>query len=256
MVYFDWRERGTSINGERHASEQSLSQVSLLGDRSNNQDRAAYFADNVRTLLVVADGMGGHADGAAAAQCVIDAAALLFETEADLPPAQLLQRIAMHAHIAITRLHPGASDRDQPRTTAVMCHICAGQALFAHAGDSRGYHLRGRQIVQRTRDHSLVEIMVSKGEITEQQALKHPLRNQVSRCLGGLGRLRALELTVCPPLQSDDCLLLCSDGFWAALSEDELASRAELDALARTATGRGQGRADNCTALRNIIQRV
>ncbi len=194
--------------------------------------------------------MGGHSDGAAAAQCVIDVVRRLFTSEAQLPAAQLLQRIGLESHLAIQALAPGLSERQQPRTTLVCAVIDGDKVLFGHAGDSRGYHLRAGKIVHITRDHSAVALMVRRGDLSPEQARRHPLRNQVTRCLGGVGRAPALELTPCPPLRAGDTLLLCSDGFWDPLSDAELSSDTSLDALARRAVSRNPGTADNCTALR------
>lgn len=239
---------GASINaGDR---EPVIESVSLQGDRANNQDRAEVFRHQDRVLLVLADGMGGHADGAAAAQCVLDAAAELLGTQPHLPPAPLMQRIALTAHQAIATLRPDASDREQPRTTVVMCHLQGRNAVFAHAGDSRGYLIREGQVAYRTRDHSVVEMMVRRGELSEDEALAHPLRNQVSRCVGGLGKPPVLDLTPCPPLRNGDTLLLASDGFWEPLTAAQLCADTPLEALAARATAVHIGRADNCTALR------
>ncbi len=242
-------ERATSIYVSGDLAERKCEWVCLQGDRKSNQDRAIALSHEQRLLLIVADGMGGHSDGAAAAQCVVDCAQEVFSSDESLPPPQLLQRIALVAHQHIQQLHPDAHDREQPRTTLVACLIDEGKALFAHAGDSRGYHIRNTAILHRTQDHSPVSLMVRRGEITEEQAKAHPLRNQVSRCLGGLGSPPALELTPCPALQTGDQILLCSDGYWGPLSSTELCSDTALENLAEAAVQRRSGRADNCTAL-------
>ncbi len=230
--------------------------VSLVGDRSNNQDRAICLQDDRRLLMVVADGMGGHSDGASAAEAVIETAAQLFRENQELPATGLMQRIALQSHLSLLELHPNLSNRDQPRTTVVMLHCQAGRAVFAHAGDSRGYLLRDQQTLYRTQDHSVVAEMMRRGELSEEQARRHPLRNQVTRCIGGQGRPAALQFTPCPPLQENDQFLLCSDGFWEPLESAEIASDRPLQELAQIAVGRRTGRADNCTALRSGFRPV
>lgn len=214
------------------------------------------MSDDQRLLLLVADGMGGHADGALAAQCVVDVAQQIFRDQPDKSGARLLQQIALAAHQAIAQINPDAPDRQQPRTTLIACLLENGKALFAHAGDSRGYLIRDGQQLQRTQDHSAVNTMIQRGEITEEEAKLHPLRNQVSRCLGGLTPPPALDLTPCPPLQVGDRFLLCSDGFWDPLELAELCSDNDLQELAQQAVERKPGRADNCTALRARVQSV
>lgn len=249
-------KRIRSINGDSVATPLEVEFVSLLGDRKNNQDRAEAFLGDHRALLVLADGMGGHSDGALAAQCVIDQARELFPQMQDLPPVPMMQRIALQAHQQIGHLNPELSDREQPRTTVVMLVVEEGRAVFTHSGDSRGYLIRNGQVLYRTRDHSVVEGMMRRGELTEEQARKHPFRNQVSRCLGGLTRPTPLEVTPCPPLAAGDTFLLCSDGLWEPLSDAELCGSDSLQALAERATERNLGRADNTTALRTRLQSV
>lgn len=200
--------------------------------------------------------MGGHADGALAAQCVMDVAARIFADEAQQPAAQLIQRIGLESHLAIQSVAPDLSERQQPRTTVVCAVVDGPNVLFAHAGDSRAYHLRRGEIVHVTRDHSAVAMMVRRGDIRPQDARHHPMRNQVTRCLGGGGPPPALELTPCPPLRPGDTLLLCSDGFWDPLEPDELGSNIELTELAQRAVARNPGSADNCTALRIRFESV
>ena len=243
-------ERATSIYAKGELAEQCCECTSLLGDRKNNQDRAIALSNGQRLLLIVADGMGGHSDGALAAQQVVDCAQELFSAGESIATPQLMQNITLQAHQRITQINPQAHDRDQARTTLVACMIEDGKALFGHAGDSRGYLIRDGEILQRTLDHSAVSMLVQRGEISEEEAKNHPLRNQVSRCLGGLSPPPALELTPCPPLQSGDRFLLCSDGFWDLLSVEELCSKESLEKLAQTAVSRKPGRADNCTVLR------
>lgn len=235
-------------HGER--AEQMTEYVSLLGDRSNNQDRTVAISDDKRLLLIVADGMGGHSDGALAAQCVVDCALELFPSLPDAPAVQILQRIALQSHQNIAKLSPELPDRHQPRTTIIGAVVEANKALFAHSGDSRGYHIRDGKVLHRTLDHSAVGMMVRRGDISEEEAKLHPMRNQVSRCLGGKGKPTPLELTPCPPLTAGDSLLLCSDGFWEPLQNEEICASKSLQELAEAAVSRKPERADNCTALR------
>lgn len=233
--------------------------LSLLGDRENNQDRAIALHAEKRSLLVLGDGMGGHADGALAAQCLIDAARERFSDADALNALQLMQKTVIAAHAAIASLRADLPDAQQPRTTAVLCVIQGTNAIFGHAGDSRAYLYRQGKLLRRTRDHSTVEMMVRQGSLSEAAARSHPLRNQVSRCLGGAGHPPALEFTPCPAVQPGDCILLCSDGFWEPLRDSELASASgdtTLIELAEQAVDRHPGRADNCTVLRHFVKSV
>ena len=108
-----------------------------------------------------------------------------------------------------------------PRTTCVVCLIDGEQAWWAHVGDSRLYLLRSGTLVARTRDHTPVEELLQSGAIVEDDLRTHPLRNSVSRCLGGGLKLPKISLDQAR-LETDDVLLLCSDGLWSALPERRL----------------------------------
>ena len=108
-----------------------------------------------------------------------------------------------------------------PRTTCVACLVQNDTAYWAHVGDSRFYLLRDGALLQRTRDHTPVEELLQSGLLSEEELRNHPLRNSVSRCLGGSPRFPDISLdqaTLC----TDDTLLLCSDGLWSAVSEAQL----------------------------------
>jgi serine/threonine protein phosphatase PrpC len=99
--------------------------------------------------------------------------------------------------------------------------VQGNQAYWAHLGDSRLYLLRNGLLVARTRDHTPVEELLQSGAINENELRDHPLRNSVSRCLGGLRALPDISFDQAE-LRADDTLLLCSDGLWSALPEQKL----------------------------------
>jgi len=108
-----------------------------------------------------------------------------------------------------------------PRTTCVACLVQDGIAYWAHVGDSRLYLIRNEKIVARTRDHSKVRKMVDAGLITAEEARYHAEKNKVYTCLGGFYPPE-IELGGKVALVDGDSLLLCSDGFWSGLDEQEL----------------------------------
>ena len=90
-------------------------------------------------------------------------------------------------------------------------------AYWAHVGDSRIYQLRQAQVLERTRDHSHVEVLLREGLITEAEVHGHPMRNYVECCLGGDAALPEMTISSRRKLKSGDVLLLCTDGLWANL---------------------------------------
>ena len=97
-------------------------------------------------------------------------------------------------------------------------------AYWVHVGDSRVYQLRAGEVAARTRDHSHVELLVRAGRITERQAHDHPMRNYVECCIGGDPVLPEMSLSGRNVLLPGDVLLLCSDGLWAGLTDEQLAT--------------------------------
>ena len=196
-----------------------------LGNRSNNQDRCLVLERRNSALLVVADGMGGHARGELAAQTTIDSLSRSFLSHRGTisEPHDFLEHAMNHAHLEVVDAGRSQQPRIDPRTTCVVCLVQGDQAWWAHVGDSRLYLLRGGKILMRTRDHTPVEELLQRGAIAEEDIRKHPLRNSVSRCLGGKPMLPKISFDQAQ-LKPDDILLLCSDGFWSALPESRLAS--------------------------------
>lgn len=211
-----------------------------LGNRSNNQDRCLVQTRRESTLLVVADGMGGHARGELAAQIAVDSLARSFVSHQGAidEPHRFLEHAINHAHLEIVDAGRSESPPIDPRTTCVACLVQGDTAYWAHVGDSRLYLLRGGRVLTRTRDHTPVEELLQSGAIDEQDIRHHPLRNSVSRCLGGAPKLPKTSFDQAQ-LQADDILLLCSDGFWSALPEERLAglpTDGDLDAAANRIT--------------------
>ena len=198
-----------------------------IGDRVEQQDRVAVLMREGFCLLVVADGLGGHENGALAAQCVVDAAREKFRTASDAEPLDLLTGIVCRAHARIHRL--GAETNTAPRSTCVLLHIGACESVWGHTGDSRLYRFEHARLVERTLDHSQVEMLRLEGRIDEEQMKCHPDRNRLFEALGGQDA-PAFE-TARAPLSTQTGFLLASDGLWANVSDAELEAVFEAERL-------------------------
>ena len=199
-------------------------ELSLIGGREENQDRVAVVSDDDATLAVVIDGMGGHADGARAAEVASQTITRSFEK---LPhpvfdPQGFLHLSIGQAHQDLVALGDGLSVDVRPRATCVACLVQDDGAYWGHVGDSRIYLIRNGQIFERTRDHSHVELLLQEGLITEEEIIDHPMRNFVECCLGGDIVLPGMNITSLKKLLPGDTLLACSDGFWSGLDDDEI----------------------------------
>ncbi len=232
--------------------------ISLLGGREENQDRVTAAVAEQAALLVAVDGMGGHADGARAAQVtqqlILDA---FWHTPQPLfDPLGFLHLTLGRAHDEVVKLGVHLPLEQRPRATCAVCLIQQHASWWAHVGDSRLYHVRRGTLLARSRDHSHVELLLREGVISPEQAHNHPMRNFVECCLGGDPILPDMSLTRRRPLEPNDVLLVCTDGLWGAVSDAEIASelgapgelKGRLLALGTRAVKRGGGASDNTSA--------
>ena len=234
-------------------------ELSLLGDREDNQDRVTVSAQEQAALLVVIDGMGGHSDGSRAADTALKSLLESFR-QTSLPmfdPLGFLHMALSRAHDDVAKLGNGQTIDTRPRATTAICLIQEGAAFWAHIGDSRVYHMRHGKILQRTRDHSHVELLLREGKITEDELPTRPMRNFVECCLGGDPAIPEMTVSGRHVLQPGDVLLLCTDGIWANLRDTDIAGffrednqelRAWLEALGRRAVQASAPFSDNSTA--------
>lgn len=216
--------------------------------RSANED--AVF---VRTpVFVVADGMGGAQAGEVASK----AAAEAFDRDLpDAPPERVLRERIEAANREIHDLARADPSRTGMGTTITAAIVDAQgeEVCIGHVGDSRAYRLRGGGLERLTRDHSLVEEMRRKGQITDAQAEDHPQRSIITRALGPEPEVEVDVQTV--PAAAGDVFLLCSDGLTTMVGEERIGSilsaAASMSEAVRTLVdeaNRAGGR-DNITAL-------
>lgn len=236
----------------------SIFQESRRGTRKSNQDRVAYCYTRDALLMLVADGMGGHLHGELAAEIAAQFITREFRREAQSRlrnPAAFLQQALSGAHRAIVKRAEDDVLAEVPRTTCVACVVQDGAACWAHAGDSRLYHLREGRILAQTRDHSLVQQLIDSGRMRAEAAPAHPERNRIYNCLGS-ARPPRVDLSESTQLQTGDVLLLCSDGLWGPLSAKLISSAVQKAGIMQAApelldqAERRSGReCDNLTAI-------
>ena len=204
----------------------TIFQESRKGQRKVNQDRIAYTFSRDALLLVVADGMGGHAGGEIAAQLAVRLFIERFQQEAKpvlKNPLKFLQDTMVRAHAALGSYANQFSMLETPRTTCVACLVQAGHAYWAHVGDSRLYLFRQGGLIGATKDHSKVQYLVDQGIIGADEIGQHPDRNKIFSCLGGLVD-PVIDLSRRTPLRNGDILVLCTDGLWAVFDQREIST--------------------------------
>lgn len=184
--------------------------------REVNEDR--FFASDELGLWLVADGMGGLARGDWAASTVAEVAATI-ECR-DTVPAMLEVAAAALREANERIMDESAARSAQMGTTAVLVVVRGRDFGVIWVGDSRCYLLRDRKLHRLTRDHSQVQEMVDRGLIDEAAAAVHPMRNVLTRAVG-VARPLMMDM-VSDTLRPDDLLLLCSDGLYGVVGEQEL----------------------------------
>ncbi|MEQ8695241.1 MAG: protein phosphatase 2C domain-containing protein, partial [Bauldia litoralis] len=156
------------------------------GGRDEQQDAVAVLErpDGGECLVVLADGMGGHAGGSLASRTVVETAERVWADDgAPGDPRGLLAHICQSAHEAINQA--GEDQNLSPRSTCVLLHLRGGMAHWAHVGDSRLYRFRDGAQLGRTRDHSVVQMLLDMGKISEEEMGTHPDQNRLTQSLGG-----------------------------------------------------------------------
>ncbi len=236
----------------------SVYQESHIGARKVNQDRMGYSFTRDALLLVLADGMGGHLRGEIAATIALQTISALFQQQATpyvKKPERFLEEAFMVAHQDIHRYRAAHNLPETPRTTVVACLIQHNTATWAHCGDSRLYWMRNGQILARTRDHSHVENLIAKGLASPSERTTHPDRNKLYNCLGA-GAVPKVEISSRASMLPGDMVLLCSDGLWAVLPDEELVRSLQSQTVVRAvpelvgkAVGLAGAASDNVTAL-------
>lgn len=191
--------------------------------RQQNQD--AYYLDIPTDTLavgVVCDGMGGARAGNIASMMAVETFTDTLQSwqSSNREPDALLLQAAEQANAAV--FHRACTDPDcrGMGTTMVATLVLGEQAHILNIGDSRAYHICEAGIVKLTRDHSVVEDLVLRGDITPEQARTHPQKNLITRALGAEEQIRAdlFHRTLAP----GEFLLLCSDGLSNVVADQEL----------------------------------
>ncbi len=187
--------------------------------RARRANEDAYFARS--PVFVVADGMGGAQAGEVASRVAIEAFERGLSDGAGASGEELLAERVKEANQRIHAMSQEAMSRAGMGTTITAAHVGEHDVAIAHVGDSRAYRLRGGEFTRLTEDHSLVEEMRRRGQLTAQEADEHPQRSIITRALGP-------EPEVVVDTRSwrgaaGDIFLLCSDGLTSMVSESQVA---------------------------------
>jgi serine/threonine protein phosphatase PrpC len=195
-----------------------------LGKRTNNEDfvsprkGTATIADK---LFVVCDGVGGEKKGEVASGIVCLAIQEYIKKQASINGRErgLVQNAIHHANEKLAAYV--STDPDAKRMSTTLALVLLGDTAITAAwcGDTRIHHIRAGNVLWKSKDHSLVGELVSQGELTEEEARRHPQRNVITRSLNALNFNNAVDYHEIKNVESGDYLLLCTDGLLERINE-------------------------------------
>lgn len=189
-----------------------------VGGRDKNEDRCEIFEADGAVCAVVADGLGGHGGGDVASTMAVDLMGKQFLAAA----ANQAVEFRVWFEIVNENIYRAQTARCRMRTTLAALWTDGTQYLLAHVGDTRIYHFINGQLSSVTFDHSVAQMAVFRGEITQQQIRGHIDRNRLLRALGTEGKVKVEVSGPDDLTEGRHAFLLCTDGFWEYVLESEM----------------------------------
>lgn len=192
--------------------------------RTHNEDSVTIVKNiNDEILLAVADGMGGHRGGEIASSIAINNVAKRFSEISSVGNKEdaiaWIQDIVREANAAIYKYTAEHPESQGMGTTLVLAILTHNFLLFGNIGDSSGYVIKNKKLHKITNDHTLVNLLVKSGELTEEAAKDHPRKNVLMKALGAT---TTVEMDVFDVETSVEGILLCSDGLTNMLEDDKI----------------------------------
>ena len=224
--------------------------------REMNQDymfTSETAVGNLPNLFLVADGMGGHAAGDYASRFTVEKLVELIGKSGEKEPVAIMKSaVSMTNSLLLTEAQADPA-KNGMGTTIVAATVIENTLYAANVGDSRLYVINQEDITQITRDHSLVEEMVSMGEINREQARNHEKKNIITRAIGGYDTVEAEMFSV--DLKPNDCILMCTDGLSNMVEDADILkivkSAPDIETAAKNlvAAANANGGKDNITVM-------
>jgi serine/threonine protein phosphatase PrpC len=234
-----------------HVCRISANSVTGAG-REHNEDSVSFAQDDLGGIAILADGVGGHSAGEVASRYLCTELQTWFTSRRRAPNAQ---QAAEQLRAAITTIHDALYRQSQEQvklagmaTTLSVVLLYKRNAIYAWAGDSRIYLLRGNQLTQLSEDHSVVEDKIRLGEITREEAEHHPMSNLITSSIGNKARIPRLGMKTLE-LEKNDILLLVSDGISGVLGPAQLVDLAPQGPDALISAAQQAQSTDDCSAV-------
>lgn len=231
-------------------------QLTAVGDRELNQDCMAHRVCADYAVFVVADGLGGHHGGEKASRFFCRGLLLLAGVYQPDIRTQGQSAVKAWVKAAVEKMRELFGDDpavNHAHTTCAILYLDETQVITAHCGDSRIYRLNPKEVLWRTRDHSVIQELFDQGLIGERDMGIHPEQNRLTRSINALIEPE-IEIQTFTSMQSGETFILCSDGFWESIKEQELlllaqpeSGKPELRKIAQMMILRSGGMSDNVT---------
>jgi serine/threonine protein phosphatase PrpC len=204
-------------------------EVALLSDRGGrkyNEDACGHWHSGRHLCCVLADGAGGHGGGDIASRLAVQELIARFSQHPSERAAELERLLRVTNDVLISERVPGTAKQDMHSTVVcLVIDFVQHTAHWAHSGDSRMYWFRQGRVLDRTRDHSLVQGLVDSGVLTLEQIRSHPKRSELRSALGlAPEMLEVSAREAAQEVQAGDVFLLCTDGLWEYLDDEVLES--------------------------------
>ena len=196
--------------------------ITEKGDRANNEDHIAMFENGSDRCFVLCDGLGAHGKGDQASLIACRAFGKVFNRTREFYPRSFFQEAIEQANRDILAAQQIEAFGGGMRTTLVALLVCKNHYTWCHIGDSRLYFFQNNNLICRTMDHSVPQMLANSGTIKEKDIRFHPDRNRLLRALGN--DEDPIRYEVSPPYKISDrqAFLLCSDGFWEYIDEKQM----------------------------------
>jgi serine/threonine protein phosphatase PrpC len=202
-------------------------EVALLSDRGGrryNEDACGHWHSRRHLCCVLADGAGGHGGGDIASRIAVQELIGRFAVQPSEDGAELDRMLRATNEVLRSQRVPGTARQDMHSTVVCLVVDFVDRAVhWAHAGDSRMYWFRQGRLLDRTRDHSLVQSLIDSGSLAADEVRGHPKRSELRSALGIAGDV--LEVTATDgrgEVAAGDVFLLCTDGLWEYVDDSRL----------------------------------
>lgn len=194
-----------------------------IGAREEQQDSCGIIKNKYSTFLILGDGMGGHKGGAIASQTLLREAKKAYMNEkSSIQNVKAFFDSIIKATVSSLQHYIEEHPDTDPQTTCVLALIQNDKVYSGHIGDSRLYIIDDNSYTYRTKDHSVVQMLVGLGEISEEEMATHPDQNRLLKSLNTKKDIDVTFKEIDLPTETPNAVLICSDGFWEYVSVDDM----------------------------------